>query len=49
MLRNNLARKCWHDYQIEFDGKHWYAWYHVDLSGSYNKEIEEIEGPEPGR
>lgn len=44
MLQNNLKRKAWHNYQISFDGKAWFAWYHVDLSGVYNQEINEIEG-----
>jgi hypothetical protein len=44
MLQNNLKRKCWHRYQIVFDGKSWFAWFDVDLSGAYNQEINEIEG-----
>lgn len=44
MLRNNLKRKAWHQYQIVFDGKSWFAWYYADLSGTFNKEIEEVEG-----
>jgi hypothetical protein len=44
MLKNNLQRKCWHRYQIIFDGKAWFAWFDVDLSGAYNQEINEIEG-----
>lgn len=44
MLRNNLKRKAWHQYQIVFDGKSWLAWYYADLSGTFNKEIEEVEG-----
>ena len=43
MLQNNLKRRAWHNYQIVFDGKAWYAWYYVDLSGSMNQEINEIE------
>lgn len=43
MLRNNLKRQSWHQYQIIFDGSSWYAWYYVDLSGTFNKEIEEVE------
>ena len=42
MLQNNLARKTWHQYQITHDGKDWYAWYYVDLSGSYNLEVKEV-------
>jgi hypothetical protein len=42
MLENNLKRSTWHDYQIVFDGKLWFAWFYVDLSGSYNQEILEI-------
>lgn len=42
MLKNNLKRKRYHRYQIVFDGRKWFAWYEVDLSGSYNQEIEEI-------
>jgi hypothetical protein len=44
MLQNNMARKSWHNYQIVFDGKEWFAWYYVDLSGSYNEEIKELDG-----
>lgn len=47
MLKNNLARRAWHNYQIVFDGRKWYAWYQVDLSGAYNREIEEIKSAEP--
>ena len=46
MLRNNLKRAAWHNYQIVFDGKDWFAWYHVDLSGSFNQEINEVEKQE---
>ena len=45
MLQNNLKRRAWHNYQISFcqkDGM-WYAWYYVDLSGSMNQEINEIQ------
>lgn len=42
MLQNNLLRRSWHNYQIVFDGKEWFAWYYVDLSGSYNQEINEV-------
>ena len=27
MLRNNMRRGAYHDYQIVFDGKDWFAWY----------------------
>ena len=42
MLQNNLKRQAWHVYQITFDGKAWFAWYQVDLSGAYNQEIKEV-------
>lgn len=42
MLMNNIKRKSWHQYQIIFDGTYWYAWYQVDLNGSYNQELEDI-------
>lgn len=42
MLLNNIKRKSWHDYQIVFDGKAWFAWYYVDLSGSVNKDMDEL-------
>ncbi len=47
MLKNNLNRKSWHQYQIVFDGKDWYGWYYVDLSGVYNLEINELQKDEP--
>jgi len=27
MIMNNIQTNTWHDYQIVFDGKNWYAWY----------------------
>ena len=49
MLENNLKRKAWHQYQISFAEGFWFAWYYVDLSGVYNKEVEELtNGNEPG-
>lgn len=48
MFKNNLVRRAYHDYQIVFDGKAWYAWYYVDLSGSYNVEADEVQGTEGG-
>jgi hypothetical protein len=42
MLQNNLKRQAWHTYQIVYDGKAWFAWYQVDLSGAYNQEIKEV-------
>lgn len=44
MLRNNLKRQRYHEYQIVFDGNAWFAWFYVDLSGSYNQEIQQVEG-----
>lgn len=48
MLKNNLKRQRYHEYQIVFDGRKWYAWYHVDLSGAFNQEIEEVQAAEKG-
>lgn len=48
MLQNNLKRNAWHKYEdkgLQPDG-YWYAWYYVDLSGSYNQEINEIQQTE---
>lgn len=42
MLQNNAQRKSYHQYQIVFDGKEWFAWYYVDYSGAYNTEITEV-------
>jgi hypothetical protein len=43
MLQNNIKRKTWHQYQIVHDGKEWYAWFYVDLSGAYNTELSEVQ------
>jgi hypothetical protein len=43
MLKNNIARKGWHQYQISHDGKEWFAWYYVDIS--QGKELEELNEP----
>lgn len=42
MLQNNLKRQAWHKYQIVYDGREWFAWFYVDLSGTYNQEIKEV-------
>lgn len=44
MLLNNARRKSFHQYSIVFDGKDWYAWFYVDISGSFNLEGKEILG-----
>lgn len=48
MLKNNVKRQRYHRYQIVFDGRKWFAWYDVDLSGSYNQEINEIASDSAG-
>lgn len=50
MFKNNIVRRAYHDYQIEFCAKDgcWYAWYYADLSGSYNQEADEVQGTEQG-
>jgi len=44
MLNNNIKRKSWHNYQIVFDGKNWFAWYHADLSEPTGQELEQVLG-----
>lgn len=44
MFKNNVKRRAFHDYKIVFDGKAWFAWYYADVSGTYNQEINEVEG-----
>ena len=44
MLNNNIKRKSWHNYQIVFDGKYWFAWYHADLSEPTGQELEQVLG-----
>jgi hypothetical protein len=43
MLKNNIARKEWHQYQVVHDGKEWFAWYYVDMP--QEKELEGLSKP----
>lgn len=44
MLRNNVSKNTWFDYQIIFDGKEWFAWYLDDKNDPMQaaKELNDI-------
>jgi hypothetical protein len=47
MLRNNVRKNSYHDYQIVWDGKEWFAWY-LDDKNDPMKAVEELNDASEG-
>lgn len=41
MIKNNVEKKHYFDYQIVHDGTNWFAWYEWDIDYPFSEELNE--------
>lgn len=42
MIRNNLQKNAYHNYEIIHDGSFWYAWFEFDAEKLIQQEAEKV-------